>query len=40
MGDSSEGSTAVPILLSQALFNNLVLTVSSQIGITLATRRI
>ena len=35
---SSEGSTVGPTVLSLAIFNNLVLTMSSQIGITLAKR--
>ena len=35
----SEGSTVGPMVLSLAIFNNLVLTMSSQIGKTLATRR-
>ena len=35
----SEGSTVGPRVLSLAIFNNLVLTMSSQIGKTLATRR-
>ena len=40
MGPSiSEGSTVAPIVLSLAIPNNLVLTMSSQIGTTLATRR-
>ena len=36
---SSEGSTVGPMVLSLAIFNNLVLTMSSQIGKTLAKRR-
>ena len=36
---SSEGSTVGPTVLSLATFNNLVLTMSSQIGKTLAKRR-
>ena len=36
---SSEGSTVGPMVLSLALFNNLVLTMSSQIGKSLAKRR-
>ena len=36
---SSEGSTVGPRVLSLAIFNNLVLTMSSQISKTLATRR-
>ena len=36
---SSEGSTVGPMVLSLAIFNNLVVTMSSQIGKTLATRR-
>ena len=36
---SSEGSTVGPTVLSLAIFNNLVLTMSSQIGNTLAKRR-
>ena len=35
---SQEGSTVGPIVLSLAIFNNLVLTMSSQIGKTLAKR--
>ena len=37
---SSEESTVGPTVLSLAIFNNLVLTMSSQIGKTLAIRRI
>ena len=36
---SSEGSTVGPMVLSLAILNNLVLTMSSQIGNTLAKRR-
>ena len=36
---SSEGSTVGPTVLSLAILNNLVLTMSSQIGSTLAKRR-
>ena len=36
---SSEGSTVGPMVLSLAIFNNLVLTMSSQTGKTLAKRR-
>ena len=36
---SSEGSTVGPMVLSLAIFNNLVLTMSSQIGKTLTKRR-
>ena len=36
---SSEGSTVGPTVLSLAIFNNLVLTMSSRIGKTLAKRR-
>ena len=36
---SSEGSTVGPMVLSLSIFNNLVLTMSSQIGKTLAKRR-
>ena len=36
---SSEGSTVAPMVLSLAIFNNLVLTMSSQTGKTLAKRR-
>ena len=36
---SSEGSTVGPTVLSLAIFNNLVLTMLSQIGKTLAKRR-
>ena len=36
---SSEGSTVGPMVLSLAIFNNLVLTMSSQIGKTLDTTR-
>ena len=36
---SSEGSTVAPMVLSLAIPNNLVLTMSSPIGTTLATRR-
>ena len=36
---SSEGSTVAPIILSLAIPNNLVLSMSSQIGTTLAKRR-
>ena len=36
---SSEGSTVGPTVLSLAILNNLVLTMSSQIGNTLAKRR-
>ena len=36
---SSEGSTVGPTVLSLARFNNLVLTMSSQIGKTLGKRR-
>ena len=36
---SSEGSTVGPTVISLAIFNNLVLTMSSQIGKTLAKRR-
>ena len=36
---SSEESTVGPTVLSLAIFNNLILTMSSQIGKTLAKRR-
>ena len=36
---SSEGSTVGPTVLCLAIFNNLVLTMSNQIGKTLAKRR-
>ena len=36
---SSQGSTVGPTVLSLAIFNNLALTMSSQIGKTLAKRR-
>ena len=36
---SSKGSTLGPMVLSLAIFNNLVITISSQIGKTLAKRR-
>ena len=36
---SSEGSTVAPMVLSLAIPNNLVLTMSSLIGTTIATRR-